>query len=212
MDDEADLGPIGNGIVCQTHEECGEGLVCRPPDSPYGYDPSPDNPLYVECLNIEGPNWSCGLCLPPGENGDSCLDSGGCLHGYECTDLCSSPFDEICTGLEGAPCDPEADCECIEGLACYAEQDGEGTCVDEDSIPRVCKPECGIKECGDDGCEGSCGDCEKGKKCSPGGFCIKCIPECEKKECGDDGCGGSCGACEEGQECPDGKCVALPGG
>ncbi len=36
----------------------------------------------------------------------------------------------------------------------------------------ICIPNCGGKECGDDGCGGSCGSCQDGKICSSKGLCI----------------------------------------
>ena len=64
--------------------------------------------------------------------------------------------------------------------------------------PDVCTPSCGLKECGGDGCGGSCGDCP-----TTAPFCdevtfqctAQCQPNCNLKQCGDDGCGGSCGDC-----------------
>jgi hypothetical protein len=71
-----------------------------------------------------------------------------------------------------------------------------------------CNPNCLNKKCGDDGCGGSCGTCEKGKKCD-NGICIDsaCNPTCKNKKCGDDGCGGLCGICKDGENCVNGKCV-----
>jgi hypothetical protein len=60
-------------------------------------------------------------------------------------------------------------------------------------------------ECGDDGCNGTCGDCEDGDECVEG-WCV-CPPDCAGRECGDDGCGGTCGDCEDGDECVEGWCV-----
>lgn len=73
---------------------------------------------------------------------------------------------------------------------------------------KSCVPNCLNKKCGDDGCGGSCGSCEKGKKCD-NGTCISstCNPSCENKKCGDDGCGGSCGICKDGENCLNGKCI-----
>jgi hypothetical protein len=62
-----------------------------------------------------------------------------------------------------------------------------------------CVPACDGKECGKDGCGGSCGECEDGAICS-GGAC-SCLPDCTDKECGNDGCGGSCGVCDDGNAC-----------
>ncbi len=54
---------------------------------------------------------------------------------------------------------------------------------------------CDGKECGDDGCGGSCGACTGGQTCSNGKCQGGCQPQCAGKECGSDGCGGSCGSC-----------------
>ncbi len=61
---------------------------------------------------------------------------------------------------------------------------------------ETCTPDCTGKECGDDGCGGSCGTCEDGFVCQDG-QCVGCTPDCTGKECGDDGCGGSCGTCDD---------------
>ncbi len=86
-----------------------------------------------------------------------------------------------------------------------------GGCTADDFLPRNqnCQPNCNGKECGDDGCGGSCGTCENGKTCNSNGKCVEnCTPDCNGKECGDDGCGGSCGTCDNGKTCnSDGKCV-----
>jgi len=66
-----------------------------------------------------------------------------------------------------------------------------------------CTPACVGKDCGDDGCGGSCGTCPEPGFCNWEGQCESlCTPDCEgpggtTKECGPDGCGDICG------ECPD---------
>src|SRR5579859_5819350 len=66
----------------------------------------------------------------------------------------------------------------------------------------TCTPACDGKNCGDDGCGGSCGNCP-GKDTCQSGVCTRpCQPMCFQKQCGDDGCGGSCGTCS------DGVCIA----
>ena len=63
----------------------------------------------------------------------------------------------------------------------------------------TCTPACDDKDCGDDGCGGSCGDCEGDDACDSG-VCTpppECVPACDGKTCGDDGCGGSCGTCDD---------------
>lgn len=88
-----------------------------------------------------------------------------------------------CVGVECGP-DP-AGCgrvcgECSEGREC---ESGACVCVGgtvpcsaaccaagESCVPGVgcCVPSCDLRECGDDGCGGSCGDCE-----SPGELCVE---------------------------------------
>ncbi len=82
-----------------------------------------------------------------------------------------------------------------------------------DALPEVadtdvCAPACEGLDCGDDGCGGSCGECEDGWDCNAG-VCEEppCVPACEGAACGDpDGCedGGQCdGTCEDGFVCAD---------
>ncbi len=79
--------------------------------------------------------------------------------------------------------------------------------VGEDTAP--CYPQCAAKACGDDGCDGSCGECEVGWGCTEDFVCeeLPCMPECEGLECGEDGCGGVCGYCLGVAYCVDGSCV-----
>ncbi len=74
-----------------------------------------------------------------------------------------------------------------------------------------CAPDCALRECGDDGCGGSCGGCDAdaGEVCvEASGQCVACTPDCTGLECGlDPVCGSACGACEPGWACsPDGLC------
>ena len=70
-----------------------------------------------------------------------------------------------------------------------------------------CTPDCSGKECGDDGCGGSCGTCATDKTCDNEKCVRDCQPDCSGKECGDDGCGGSCGTCQQDETCTNGSCV-----
>jgi len=68
---------------------------------------------------------------------------------------------------------------------------------------QCCTPFCDGRQCGDDSCGGSCGDCPDLKTCWQG---VCCLPNCDGKECGDDGCGGQCGQCGTDLPCNAGKC------
>ena len=70
----------------------------------------------------------------------------------------------------------------------------------------VCLPDCEDKECGDDGCGGSCGECQELQNLCVEGQCL-CVPACFGKECGDDGCEGTCGECELNQLCQYDACA-----
>ena len=66
------------------------------------------------------------------------------------------------------------------------------------------------RECGPDGCGGSCGECDFGQTCTSAGHCEgECAPQCLNKECGDDGCGGQCGWCIDPAKpyCTNNLCV-----
>jgi hypothetical protein len=72
-----------------------------------------------------------------------------------------------------------------------------------------CTRSCSGKQCGDDGCGGSCGICEWPQVCGASYQCA-CKPSCSSKQCGDDGCGGSCGSCGTGTSCSSsGQCVST---
>jgi hypothetical protein len=108
--------------------------------------------------------------------------------------------------------DPPGTCTGTPGDWVYANKIG----VQGDFIIRAramaasggpCTPDCTGKDCGDDGCDGWCGDCEDGTSCVAG-KCKACEKSCTGKDCGDDGCGGQCGECAEGETCTAGKCVS----
>jgi hypothetical protein len=69
-----------------------------------------------------------------------------------------------------------------------------------------CKPDCSGRECGSDGCQGSCGDCQGAEDVCVDGLC-ECKPACDGKQCGPDGCGGVCGECPSGYFCNGVQCV-----
>ena len=130
----------------------------------------------------------CGACIG---QGDCCEphESKGCDNSAVQTCVCDK--DPYC-------CQAEWDDVCVDEV----DSEGCGQCED-------CSPSCTGKECGDDGCGGTCGSCPYGEKCSAAGDCV-CSPKCTGKECGDDGCGGSCGSCPYGEKCSAGDCVCSP--
>ena len=92
-------------------------------------------------------------------------------------------------------------------------------------VDDSCVPNCSGKDCGDDGCGGSCGSCSSGQTCSSGQCVDTCVPESDSVFCdrnnadcgsfsGSDNCGVSrtvnCGSCPSGQSCSNGQCVCTP--
>jgi hypothetical protein len=83
------------------------------------------------------------------------------------------------------------------------------------AAPRSCDPsghcgctlDCSGRNCGDNGCGGSCGDCPAPAVCASGQCLEQCVPSCSGRSCGDAGCGGTCGSCASGQLCDQGKCA-----
>lgn len=93
------------------------------------------------------------------------------------------------------------------------DRDDGQTDVDDTDVTTddgVCVPDCDGKECGDNGCNGTCGNCGAGEACEDG-IC-QCIPEFARDCCGDaicwfDGCGNQgemIKECEKG--CKNGAC------
>jgi hypothetical protein len=94
-----------------------------------------------------------------------------------------------------------------------------GAC-EADGACAACVPTCSggdpgapPKECGSDGCGGSCGTCfDPLEPVCVEGKCVPCVPACGALglACGPDGCGGSCGSCAEGSQCIQGLCGQPP--
>jgi len=132
-------------------------------------------------------------------------------------------------------CDAQSACQadCMLAASCSELLGGASSvssCVAQCGVPRTapstdgggvlqplpspdtgtCTPDCYGKQCGDDGCGGSCGSCGYTETCSYG-VCIggsSCTPDCYGLQCGDDGCGGSCGSCSYSETCSYGSCVS----
>ena len=92
-----------------------------------------------------------------------------------------------------------ADARALDAVDVLDAMDASDTCL------PACEDEDGAFECGDDGCGGSCGECDPWSWCD--GEKCACVPDCEGKECGDDGCEGSCGTCGGSETCEAGDCL-----
>lgn len=113
--------------------------------------------------------------------------------GENCTDDCLTGDIDRC---ERCMCDnPDTSCM-AEFLDCS------GVALSD----CVCERDCTDRECGGDGCGGSCGTCDPDHEECIDGLCV-CQPQCEARTCGDDACGGQCGFCLGTQECIAGNCA-----
>ena len=118
--------------------------------------------------------------------------------------------------IKGADGEVSAAVQTTAGDTWFVVVDGrDGATGPFELLATHCAPTCGDAMCGDDGCGGSCGECDDGDVCD-GGQCV-CAPQCTgpepngDKDCGDDGCGGSCGECPPTHECDaNGQCSCTP--
>ena len=154
-------------------------------------------------------------------DGDGCADGLWICEQEPVQLRCSEPQEglpELCDGLDN-DCDGEIDedwlelglvqaCDgpdpdsCAAGTLICAAGGQALDCVDDEPSQY-----CIGKECGDDGCGGTCGECQVQHECVDG-LCV-CVPECSSKICGSDGCGGSCGQCSSFDACSAGECVVT---
>ena len=207
-------GDDGCGGVCG--DPCGDGETCN--------DGGQCVPSEWQCAPIaygDGTvcDCACGAidpdCATEPDRAANCGAYQTCNAQGQCEDIAPA----------GWTCDPEryqdtfyCDCSCgapdpdcedaqlpINGCEPNAVCDPDGTC-------GMCTPDCNGKECGADGCGGTCGTCDNPELpiCSLQGACVgQCDPTpvlCTINTCGDDGCGGSCGTCGAGESCVAGNC------
>ena len=136
----------------------------------------------------------CGSC----GGGNPVQGPGNCCEPHG-TPGCSNPSIQNCIcAFDSYCCEVEWDGICADEV----EGDGCGSC-------SGCAPNCGGKQCGPDGCGGTCGNCQQGQNCTAWGTCeSSCNPNCAGKQCGSDGCGGTCGNCPGNHTCQNGTCVS----
>jgi hypothetical protein len=224
--------------TCEAEETCSPNGVCVPAGSLscVGYcgsgpdadgDETPDCYCDDECFEwgdcCEDVCTACpdltGCCTPVCE-GKECGDDGcgatcgECEAGLACTadGLCEPAGPLSCDGYcqSGPDIDNDGleDCFCDE--VCFDSGDCcEDVCTACPELAGCCASKCEGKECGDDGCGATCGECLEGFTCVEG-LCT-CPKQCAGKQCGDDGCGGTCGACAAGVTCVEGLCVPAAG-
>lgn len=164
----------------------------------------------------------CGVCGP-----DEACKQGACVTSLDCKSLMECNWscadgDEACGNQCWADASPAARQQWQDLVYCVLDVCGQqpsgpcfqssiqGACKSQWNACQSCTPACVGKQCGGDGCGGSCGNCPAGFACDTFGYCL-CQPQCQNKVCGPDLCGGSCGTCPTGNVCNyQGKCVCMP--
>ena len=189
------LYPDGVGSFC--------GGACQPDQ------PEPDCPSGYECQVV--------AIMDGGEAAQCVLPAGEC----PCTDTASLDGlgthcyaineDGVCSGWRVCSEDGLSACDAMEPgpEICFNDVD-EDCDGQKDDADTCCFPHCEGKECGNDGCGGSCGACGADEMCAGEGLCV-CVPDCDGKQCGSDGCEGSCGDCPAQYTCTGaGLCECVP--
>ena len=208
-------GPDGCGGscgACAAGATCNQDAVCLP-----------DAWTCTAAWYGDGAVCDCGCGAADVDCSAPKLPIAGCgpLQVCDATGACSSkvPAGWTCAASTYAAVDacncgcgvPDPDCK-YSSLAVVGCKGLDPVCQ-ADGTCGACQPQCTGKECGGDGCGGSCGECADAKAvCSFGKCVLPCAPKplaCETAQCGDDGCGGSCGTCKEGSSCKDGMCVVT---
>ncbi len=194
-------------------EHCGDGK-CDPTSGENCATCSQDCacPTSQICLNghCQSP---CGdkICdKSRGENCSTCSKDCACPSTHYCeSGICKHRCgDTKCDKTHGENCSTcPIDCACPVGEVCQ-------------NARCVCVPHCQKKECGDDGCGGSCGTCSGLKTCQ-NGHCVcqnqckqgyqKCLSKSSYERCerGADGCWHlKTYQCSSGAVCQNGSCCA----
>ncbi len=177
-----------------------------------------------------------GTCVPDCQGKECGKDGCGgicavCPAGISCTDfLCSGTCDDECEPSGATSCAGDGLSECgqfdDDGCLDWGPPEpcvGAGHCV-EDAC--VCEPNCAGRQCGYDGCEGSCGTCASGTTCSFYHCTDQCVEECDfegETACSGDGyvaCGqfdgdeclewGPVVSCGSAGQCVGGSCACQP--
>ncbi|MCA9539660.1 MAG: chitobiase/beta-hexosaminidase C-terminal domain-containing protein, partial [Myxococcales bacterium] len=189
-----------------TATECAMGTVCD------------GGECVAEACTPQCTDRACG----PDGCGDVC---GACAEGEVCTgrgqcDAVPASCGDAACG-EGESCENcPADCgACCGDAACVADHGencatcpadcgcGAGESCEVDHCVEACVPDCAGRECGDDGCDGDCGQCQGGDLCNDAGQCTA-----PPAQCGDGACDANedCSTCPAdcGQCCGNGRCGA----
>ncbi|MGM0574784.1 MAG: agmatine deiminase family protein [Myxococcota bacterium] len=149
-------GPDGCGGLCAP---CHSGFECTAEGI---CEPIPCDPdCSGKACGDDGCGGSCGACA----DGEAC-DAGQCEAVEGCGDV---SFEGYCDGSTVIWCEDDQvkSFDCTEDdKVCGVGETGR-TCVEP------CVPDCSGKQCGDDGCGGSCGACPPDSTCDEARQCVE---------------------------------------
>lgn len=182
----------------------------------------------IDCSGNSGSEACCTPSDLPG-CGNATIEGCVCAQDDFCCDSWFGAWDEVCVEIATLDCGACAAGGAAPVYCGWLDSEGFYDCREAPSADPTgaspmecgasCTPVCGGKQCGADGCGGSCGTCQAGASCSAAGQCVTaCAPSCAGKQCGPDGCGGQCGQCTSVQtcgasgQCEDGACQPACGG
>ena len=173
VNDHCHLGTcIGGGpLLCTDNDDCTEDSCVSGVGCSFALLPGccPDGLTLCDgqCQDLQNSTSHCGECgkkCPAGDNGGVSCQGGECI-----ISGCDEGFDD-CDGTLETGCEVNLlvdSLNCQEcGLLC--DVDAGETCIAGECL---CFPQCDGLECGDDGCAGSCGECQEGENCIDG-LCV----------------------------------------
>ncbi|MBI2989791.1 MAG: hypothetical protein HYY51_01190 [Candidatus Magasanikbacteria bacterium] len=147
---------------------------------------------HYECMVAQGGTlgvWTLQDSCGPVES-SLCGDDFGCMEpgGAPCTPSCTGKScgdSNGCGGTCGSTCGAGkvckvADFSCVDCLTAAQCDDANASTTDACTAANVCThtcvPQCTGKQCGADGCGGTCGTCAAGKSCSAEQTCVDAPP------------------------------------
>jgi len=124
------------------------------------FNPSSRCPDAKDCTGREcGPDPVCGESCGQCEQGYVCNEDGKCVYSPSCGNGRCDPGETYCN------CPSDCQIQCGDGCCSLGEN------YQNCPIDCPCVPNCTGKECGDDGCGGSCGQCGPNEVCTSDGVC-----------------------------------------
>lgn len=220
---------------CHTVADCNDQNLCTVDSCQFNacvYSPASCNDQNIctadQCQPATGCQFApiAGCCLTTADCNDNSLcttdqcSNNKCQHAdVDCTDGDACTTDQ-CLPAKGCQFIPvpdpgccNSDPECNDLDPCTSDACIANSCLHTPiGGPGCCTVDCAGKQCGPDGCGGTCGSCPEGFFCKEDEQkCYEaCNPKCAGKECGPDGCGTYCGHCEDNEKCNLlGQCVVC---